>query len=321
MEMKMEKRRLGRSDLMVSPLCLGGNVFGWTADEATSFKVLDAYVDAGLNFIDTADVYSTWVPGHKGGESETIIGKWMKARGNRDKLVIATKVGSEMTPDRKGLSKTYIRSAVEASLQRLQTDTIDLYQSHRDDLDTPQQETLEAYDELIRAGKVRAIGASNFTADRLKEALEISTELGLPRYESLQPKYNLSDRAEYEADLEPLCREEEVGVIPYYGLASGFLTGKYRSEADFGKSVRGGRMAAYLDDRGRRILAALDEISARKNATPARIALAWLMARPGITAPIASATSVEQVQDLVQATQVRLDADDVAQLDQASAPA
>jgi aryl-alcohol dehydrogenase-like predicted oxidoreductase len=261
MEMKMEKRRLGRSDLMVSPLCLGGNVFGWTADEATSFKVLDAYADAGLNFIDTADVYSTWVPGHKGGESEVIIGKWMKARGNRDKLVIATKVGSEMGPNQKGLSKSYIGSAVEASLQRLQTDYIDLYQSHRDDLDTPQQETLGAYEELIRDGKVRAIGASNFTAARLKEALDISAELGLPRYESLQPKYNLSDRAEYEAELEPLCRREEIGVIPYYGLASGFLTGKYRSDADFGKSVRGGRMAAYLDDRGRRILAALDAVA------------------------------------------------------------
>jgi len=317
----MEKRRLGRSDLMVSPLCLGGNVFGWTADEAASFKVLDAYADAGLNFIDTADVYSTWVPGHKGGESEVIIGKWMKARGNRDKLVIATKVGSEMGPNQKGLSKSYIGSAVEASLQRLQTDYIDLYQSHRDDLDTPQQETLGAYEELIRDGKVRAIGASNFTAARLKEALDISAELGLPRYESLQPKYNLSDRAEYEAELEPLCRREEIGVIPYYGLASGFLTGKYRSDADFGKSVRGGRMAAYLDDRGRRILAALDAVAARKNATPAQIALAWLMARPGITAPIASATSVEQIRDLVQATKVLLDNDDIAQLDRASNPA
>jgi aryl-alcohol dehydrogenase-like predicted oxidoreductase len=321
MEMKMEKRRLGRSDLMVSPLCLGGNVFGWTADEATSFKVLDAYADAGLNFIDTADVYSTWVPGHKGGESEVIIGKWMKARGNRDKLVIATKVGSEIGPNQKGLSKSYIGSAVEASLQRLQTDYIDLYQSHRDDLDTPQQETLSAYEELIRDGKVRAIGASNFTAARLKEALDISAELGLPRYESLQPKYNLSDRAEYEAELEPLCRREEIGVIPYYGLASGFLTGKYRSDADFGKSVRGGRMAAYLDDRGRRILAALDAVAARKNATPAQIALAWLMARPGITAPIASATSVEQIRDLVQATKVLLDNDDIAHLDRASNPA
>jgi aryl-alcohol dehydrogenase-like predicted oxidoreductase len=283
--------------------------------------VLDAYADAGLNFIDTADVYSTWVPGHTGGESEVIIGKWMKARGNRDKLVIATKVGSEMGPNQKGLSKSYIGSAVEASLQRLQTDYIDLYQSHRDDLDTPQQETLSAYEELIRDGKVRAIGASNFTAARLKEALEISAELGLPRYESLQPKFNLSDRAEYEAELEPLCRREEIGVIPYYGLASGFLTGKYRSDADFGKSVRGGRMAAYLDDRGRRILAALDAVAARKNATPAQIALAWLMARPGITAPIASATSVEQIRDLVQATTVLLDNEDIAQLDRASNPA
>lgn len=316
----MDKRRLGRSGLMVSPLCLGGNVFGWTADEVTSFKVLDAYADAGLNFIDTADVYSTWVPGHKGGESEAIIGKWMKARGNRDRLVIATKVGSEMAPTQKGLSKSYIRSAVEASLQRLQTDYIDLYQSHRDDLDTPQQETLGAYEELIRDGKVRAIGASNFTAARLKEALEISAELGLPRYESLQPKYNLSDRAEYETDLESLCRKEEIGVIPYYGLASGFLTGKYRSEADFGKSVRGGRMAAYLDDRGKRILAALDAVSARKDATPAQVALAWLMARPGITAPIASATGMEQIRDLVKATEVRLDKDDIAQLDRASNP-
>jgi len=319
MEMVMDKRRLGRSNLMVSPLCLGGNVFGWTADEATSFRLLDAYVDAGLNFIDTADVYSTWVPGNKGGESESIIGRWIKARGNRDKLVIATKVGSEMGPNQKGLSKTYIRSAVEASLQRLQTDHIDLYQSHRDDLDTPQQETLQAYEELIRDGKVRAIGASNFTAARLKEALEISAELGLPRYESLQPKYNLHDRAEYEANLEPLCRQEEIGVIPYYGLASGFLTGKYRSEADFGKSVRGGRIATYLDERGKRILAALDEVAARKDATPAQIALAWLMARPGLTAPIASATSVEQLEDIVKAVTVHLDGSDIAQLDQASA--
>jgi aryl-alcohol dehydrogenase-like predicted oxidoreductase len=315
----MDKRRLGRSELMVSPLCFGGNVFGWTADEATSFRLLDAYVDAGLNFIDTADVYSTWASGNTGGESETIIGKWMKARGNRDRLVIATKVGSEMGPSQKGLSKSYIQSAVEASLQRLQTDYIDLYQSHRDDLDTPQQETLQAYEELIRDGKVRAIGASNFTAERLKEALAISTELGLPRYESLQNKYNLSDRSEYEAELEPLCRKEEIGVIPYYGLASGFLTGKYRSEADFGKSVRGGRMAAYLNDRGRRILSALDAVADRKSATPAQVALAWLMARPGLTAPIASATSVEQLHDIVKATRLSLSADDVTQLDAASA--
>ncbi|WP_230533828.1 aldo/keto reductase [Microvirga roseola] len=315
----MDKRRLGRSDLMVSPLCLGGNVFGWTVDEAASFRLLDAYADAGLNFIDTADVYSTWAPGNNGGESETIIGKWMQARGNRDRLIIATKVGSEMGPGQKGLSKNYIRSAVEASLQRLQTDYIDLYQSHRDDLDTPQQETLGAYEELIRDGKVRAIGASNFTAGRLREALEISTELGLPRYESLQPKYNLYDRAEYESELEPLCRENEIGVIPYYGLASGFLTGKYRSEQDFVKSVRGGRMANYLNDRGRRILAALDEVSARHVANPAQVALAWLMARPGLNAPIASATSLEQMQDLIASTRLRLDQTDIEQLDQASA--
>jgi aryl-alcohol dehydrogenase-like predicted oxidoreductase len=318
MEMMMDKRRLGRSDLMVSPLCLGGNVFGWTADEATSFKLLDAYADAGLNFIDTADVYSTWAPGNKGGESETIIGKWMKERGNRDRIVIATKVGSEMAPDKKGLSKGYIRSAVEASLRRLQTDVIDLYQSHRDDPDTPQQETLETYGELIREGKVRAIGASNFTAARMKEALAISVEHGLPRYESLQPKYNLYDRSEYEAELEPLCRHEEIGVIPYYGLASGFLTGKYRSEADFGKSVRGGRMAAYLNERGKRILSTLDDVGARRDATPAQVALAWLMARPGLTAPIASATSLEQLHDIVIATKLRLDETDVTELDRAS---
>ncbi|MEZ0170981.1 aldo/keto reductase [Microvirga sp. TS319] len=315
----MDKRRLGRSDLMVSPLCLGGNVFGWTADETTSFKLLDAYAGAGLNFIDTADVYSSWVPGHVGGESETIIGKWMKARGNRSSLIIATKVGSEMGPGKKGLSKAYIRSAVEASLQRLQTDYIDLYQSHRDDPDTPQQETLEAYAELVRDGKVRAIGASNFTAERLRQALETSAKHGLPRYESLQPEYNLYNRAGYESELEPLCRSQEIGVIPYYGLASGFLTGKYRSEADFGKSPRGGRMSAYLNERGRRILAALDDVAARKSASLAQVALAWLMARPGLTAPIASATSLEQMSDLVASTKLHLDSGDIEQLDQASA--
>jgi aryl-alcohol dehydrogenase-like predicted oxidoreductase len=315
----MDKRRLGRSDLMVSPLCLGTNVFGWTVDEASSFTLLDAYVEAGLNFIDTADVYSTWVSGNTGGESETIIGKWLQSRGHRDRIVLATKVGSDMGGGKKGLSKAYIRSAVEDSLRRLQTDYIDLYQSHRDDPNTPQQETLEAYAELIQAGKVRAIGASNFSAARLKGALDLSASLGLPRYESLQPKYNLYDRAEYERDLEPLCREQGVGVIPYYGLASGFLTGKYRSEEDFGKSVRGGNMASYLNERGKRILAALDEAAARKDATQAQIALAWLMARPGLTAPIASATSLEQMQDLRTATQLRLDRGDIEQLDQASA--
>ena len=315
----MKKRQLGRSDLMVSPLCLGGNVFGWTVDEATSFKLLDAYVEAGLNFIDTADVYSTWVPGNSGGESETIIGKWMKARGSRAALVIATKVGSEMGPGMKGLSRRYIRSAVEDSLRRLQTDYIDLYQSHWDDPETSQQETLEAYDELIREGKVRVIGASNFTAARLREALNISESLGLPRYESLQPPYNLYDRADYEMELEPLCREREIGVIPYYGLGSGFLTGKYRSEADFGKSPRGGRMRAYLNDRGKRILAALDDVASRRNTSLAQVALAWLMARPGLTAPIASATSLEQMKDLTASTRLHLDPADIEQLDQASA--
>ncbi len=315
----MEKRRLGRSDLLVSPLCLGSNVFGWTVDEPSSFKLLDAYVEAGLNFIDTADVYSTWVPGNTGGESETIIGNWMKARGNRDKVVIATKVGSEMGPNRKGLSKAYIRSAVEASLQRLQTDYIDLYQSHRDDPHTPQQETLEAYGELIREGKVRVIGASNFSAARLAEALDLSSRLDLPRYESLQPQYNLYDRSGYESELEPLCREQEIGVIPYYALASGFLTGKYRSEADFGKSVRGARMASYLDERGKRILSALDEVAAGQNATPAQVALAWLMARPGLTAPIASATNLEQMKDLVAAVSLELSSAEIEALNRASA--
>jgi aryl-alcohol dehydrogenase-like predicted oxidoreductase len=317
----MDKRRLGRSNLMVPPLCLGGNVFGWTADEATSLKLLDALIEAGLNFIDTADVYSRWVPGHSGGESETIIGKWMKARGNRDQVIIATKVGSEMGPGQKGLSKAYIRSAVEASLRRLQTDHIDLYQSHRDDADTPQAETLGVYADLVNEGKVRVIGASNFTAARMKEALDTSARHGLPRYESLQPLYNLYDRSEYEGELEQLCRENQIGVIPYYGLASGFLTGKYRSEADFGKSARGRNMGKYLNKRGEKILAALDQVALHHNVTPAQVALAWLMAHPGITAPIASATRTEQLADLVAATRLRLDPADIEKLDQAGAEA
>jgi aryl-alcohol dehydrogenase-like predicted oxidoreductase len=315
----MDKRRLGRSNIMVPPLCLGGNVFGWTVDEATSFKLLDALLEAGLNFIDTADVYSRWVPGHVGGESETIIGNWMKARGNRDQVIIATKVGSEMGPGEKGLSKAHIRSAVEASLRRLQTDHIDLYQSHRDDPDTPQAETLSVYADLINEGKVRAIGASNFTAARLREALDTSARMGLPRYESLQPLYNLYDRSEFEGELEPLCRDNEIGVIPYYGLASGFLTGKYRSEKDFGKSPRGRNMGKYLNARGERILAALDQVALHHQTTPAQVALAWLMARPGITAPIASATRLEQLDDLIAATRLRLEAAESQKLDRASA--
>lgn len=309
----MEKRRLGQSDLMVSPLCLGGNVFGWTADEATSFKILDGFVDAGLNFIDTADVYSAWVPDHTGGESESIIGRWMKARGTRDRVVVATKVGWE-----RGLSAAHIRTAVEDSLKRLQTDCIDLYQSHKDDPNTPLEETLGAHAELIKAGKVRAIGASNYSAARLREALDVSARTGLPRYESLQPEYNLHDRAGYEAELEPLCRENSLGVICYYALASGFLTGKYRSEADFGKSARGQRMGKYLNERGRRILAALDEVAAQWQATPAQVALAWLIARPGLTAPIASATSLDQLKDLIAATRLRLDPAAIERLTMAS---
>jgi aryl-alcohol dehydrogenase-like predicted oxidoreductase len=313
----MEKRRLGHSNLMVSPICFGGNVFGWTVDEATSFRLLDAFLEAGFNFIDTADVYSRWAPGNTGGESESIIGKWMKARGNRDAVVIATKVGSEMGPGRKGLSKRHIRESVEASLRRLQTDYIDLYQSHRDDPETPQSETLSTYAELIDEGKVRAIGASNFSAARLREALDTSAKMGLPRYKTLQPLYNLFDRSELEGDLEKVCLDNAISVISYSSLASGFLTGKYRSERDFGKSVRGGRMGNFLNERGLRILAALDQVALHHAATPAQVALAWLMARPGIAAPIASATSLDQLQDLIAAARLRLEPSDIEKLDQA----
>jgi aryl-alcohol dehydrogenase-like predicted oxidoreductase len=312
----MEKRRLGKSDLTVAPLCLGGNVFGWTADEDASFAILDAFVDAGFNFIDTADVYSKWAPGHHGGESETILGDWLKRRRKRDDVVIATKVGSEMAPDKKGLSKAYIARAVEDSLRRLNTDYIDLYQSHRDDETTPIEETLQAYGALIKAGKVRAIGASNFTAARLTAALKASATQGLPRYETLQPEYNLMVRA-FEQELAPLCEREGLGVIPYFGLASGFLTGKYRSKADLKQSPRGEDVEAYLDGRGLRVLSALDTVAARRNATPAQVALAWLMTR--ITAPIASATSVKQLGDLVASVRVALDPGDVELLDAASA--
>jgi aryl-alcohol dehydrogenase-like predicted oxidoreductase len=315
----MEKRRLGRSGIEVAPLCFGGNVFGWTADEATSFKLLDAFVAAGLDFIDTADVYSTWVPGHRGGESETIIGNWLRQRGGRERVVIATKCGSDMGEGRKGLSRAWIRRAVEDSLRRLQTDVIDLYQAHVDDTATPLEETLEAFAELIREGKVRAIGASNYSAARLKEALAVSARAGLPRYESLQPEYNLHDRKGYEAELEPLCREEGLGVITYFSLARGFLTGKYRSKRDLGQSPRGSGIARYLDARGHRILAALDAVAAATQVTPAQVALAWLMARPSITAPIASATSLRQLDDLIAATRLRLPLEAISRLDAASA--
>jgi aryl-alcohol dehydrogenase-like predicted oxidoreductase len=315
----MQKRKLGRSSLEIAPLMFGGNVFGWTADEAMSFKLLDGFVGAGLNAIDTADVYSKWVPGNKGGESEAIIGKWLKSRGNRDKIVLATKVGMEMPGIGQGLRKDYIMARVEDSLKRLQTDYIDLYQSHQDDKSVPIDEPLAAYQKLIEQGKVRVIGASNFEAPRLAEALKASSAKKLPRYESLQPHYNLLERAGFEKDLEPLCLKEQVGVIPYYSLASGFLTGKYRSEADIGDRARGARAKAYLNERGSRILKALDEVAARTSSNPAQVALAWLIARPSITTPIASATTLEQLKDLVAATRLKLDADAIKQLDQASA--
>ena len=314
----MQKRKLGKSGLDISALVLGGNVFGWTADEATSFKLLDAYVAAGGNCIDTADVYSRWVPGHQGGESETVIGKWVKQRGNRDKVLIATKAGWEMGPEQKGLKKAYILQAVEASLQRLQTHTIDLYQSHLDDPGTPVEETLEAYAQLVKQGKVRVIGASNFGADRLAESLKASRQHDWPVYQSLQPHYNLCERADYEQKLEPLCREAGLGVIPYFSLAAGFLTGKYRSEADLAKSPRGQAVKKYLNERGFRILDALDQVAKQTASTPTAVALAWLLARPSITAPIASATSLAQLDTLIAGTRLQLDAAAVAVLDRAS---
>jgi aryl-alcohol dehydrogenase-like predicted oxidoreductase len=315
----MNRRKLGNTGFDVAPLAFGGNVFGWTVDEATSFRLLDAFVDAGFNLIDTADSYSRWVTGHQGGESETIIGRWIAARGRHDDVVIATKVGSDMGLGRKCLRKDYILQAAEASLRRLQVDAIDLYQSHWDDETTPLDETLEAYATLIAQGKVRAIGASNLSADRLQQALDVSARNGLPRYLTLQPPYNLYDRATFEGPLASLCIREGIGVISYFALAAGFLTGKYRSEADFAKSARGGGMSKYLNPRGLRILAALDRVAADKHATPAAVALAWLIDRPGLTAPIASATTVEQLGELIAATRLRLDVDAVRALDQASA--
>jgi aryl-alcohol dehydrogenase-like predicted oxidoreductase len=314
----MKKRRLGRSDLEVAPFCFGGNVFGWTVDEKTSFELLDAFLDQGFNFIDTADAYSRWVPGHTGGESEAIIGRWMKQRGNRDKVIVATKVGADMGSGRT-MAPAYVRKAIEDSLKRLQTDRIDLYQTHWDDEKTPLEEVLSTYADLIKAGKVRVIGASNYSAARLREALDISARKGLPRYESLQPQYNLVERQEYEAELGPLCRKEQIGVIPYYSLASGFLTGKYRSKDDAKKSARGSGATKYLDERGLRVLAALDEIAAEQRASVAQVALAWLLAKPELTAPIASATSLSQLNELLGAVRLELNRAEVARLDAASA--
>jgi aryl-alcohol dehydrogenase-like predicted oxidoreductase len=316
----MPLRRLGRTDLSIAPLVLGGNVFGWTADKKTSFAVLDRFAAAGLTAIDTADVYAAWAPGNKGGESETILGEWMKARGNRGRTIIITKVGSPMGQGKEGLSARYIAEAAEASLKRLQTDVIDLYLSHWPDMATPIEETLSAYQRLIEQGKIRWCGASNLNVAMLEAALAAAKAKGLPRYEVLQPEYNLADRQEFEGALADLCAREEIGVITYFSLAKGFLTGKYRIEADLSKSPRGGGVKAYLNPRGFRILDALDAVAARHKAKPAEVALAWVMARPGVTAPIASATSVEQVDSLVRATELTLSNEDVTDLDGASAP-
>ena len=314
-------RELGHSGLHVAPLALGGNVFGWNVDEKVSFALLDAFVEAGFNLVDTADMYSSWAPGNRGGESETIIGRWLQRSGKREQVVLATKVAK--WAERPGLSADNIAAAIDDSLRRLHTDVVDLYQAHEDDESVPLEETLGAFARLIEAGKVRAIGASNYSATRLREALQISADYHLPRYESLQPEYNLYDRAGYEAELEPLAREPELGVIGYYALARGFLSGKYRSAADAGKSrVRGGEVAAqYLNPRGLRILTALDDVAASHTATPAQVALAWLIARPGITAPIVSATRVEQLHDVLAAARLQLSAQDIAQLDAASGEA
>ena len=314
----MERRRLGATGFEIAPLALGGNVFGWTADEPTSFGVLDAFVDAGFNLIDTADSYSRWAPGHSGGESETVIGRWIARRGRHDDVVIATKVGSDMGRGEKCLRRDYIMQAAEQSLRRLGVEAIDLYQSHWDDPKTPFDETLDAYARLIEQGKVRAIGASNLDAARLAEALAVADRTGLPRYRTLQPLYNLYDRSEFEGALSDVCVREGLGVITYFSIGAGFLTGKYRSEADFNKSARGGGMKKYLNARGMRILAVLDEVSASLQATPVQVALAWLMQRPGVTAPIASATSVAQLQELLGAARLTLHADALERLDRAS---
>lgn len=315
----MKRRKLGNSGLEIAPLVFGGNVFGWTVDEPTAFTLLDAFVAAGGNCIDTADVYSHWVPGNAGGESETMIGKWLRRPGNREKVVLVTKVGKDMGAGRKGLSKAYILRAVEDSLARLQTDRIDLYLSHEDDRQTPLEETLEAYAQLIRQGKVRAIGASNYDAPRLAQALALSRQHGWPSYHCLQPLYNLYDREQYETELEPLCRTEGLGVITYFSLASGFLSGKYRSKADLAKSPRGGSVGKYLNERGERIIQALEQVANTHKAGMASVAVAWLLARESVTAPIASATSLDQLQSLIAATELKLGHAAMEQLDKASA--
>ncbi len=315
----MQMRRLGHTDLAIAPMVLGGNVFGWTADKATSFAVLDRFAAAGLNVVDTANSYSSWVRGNRGGESEAIIGEWMKARGTRRRTIVITKVGSPMGKGKEGLSARYIEEAVEASLRRLQTDVIDLYLSHFPDQATPFAETLGAYQRLIEKGKIRWCGASNLTVALLEAAIAAAKERGGPRYEVLQPEYNLADRREFENGLADLCLREEIGVITYFSLAKGFLSGKYRTAEDLTKSPRGGGVKAYLNPRGFRILDALEAVGARHKAKPAEVALAWLIARPGVTAPIASATSPEQVESLIRATELLLSDGDMTALSEASA--
>ena len=316
----MQKRPLGRSGLTISPLVLGGNTFGWTADEATSFAILDRFVDHGFQLIDTANVYSAWVEGHDGGESERIIGQWLERSGKRNQVLIATKVGHPMTASDKGLGRAAIGKHVDASLRRLRTDRIDLYQTHKDDPDTPLEETLDALDRLVKAGKVRAIGASQYDAKRLRESMQASARLGLARYDTLQPEYNLADRAGFERDLQPVAKEYGLAVIPFYGLAKGFLTGKYRKAADIEGRPRADGLKKYFEgDRGLRILAALDDVSKRLEATPAQVALAWTMAQPTIAAPIVSVTSVAQLDEIAPAARLALGADDLAQLDRAGA--
>ncbi|MDN3547121.1 aldo/keto reductase [Mucilaginibacter aquaedulcis] len=315
----MEKRELGNSGISTAPLIFGGNVFGWTVKGKDNALLLDAFLDAGFNTVDTADVYSAWVTGNKGGESEIEIGKWIKQSGKRDKVIIATKVGAELGPDKKGLKKDYIIKAAEDSLSRLQTDYIDLYQSHYDDASTPVEETLRAYDQLIKDGKVRAIGASNFSVERLHESLKVSREKGLAAYQTLQPEYNLFDRQQYETVFEPFIREQNIGVISYFSLASGFLSGKYRSAADLEGSNRAALVKKYLTERGFNILNALDDVATQYSATPSAIALAWLIARPGITAPIVSATNVAQLNELTKAATLQLSNEAIETLNTASA--
>lgn len=313
----MEKRQLGQSDLHIAPIVFGGNVFGWTIDEKKSFELLDAFTGAGFNTIDTADVYSRWADGNSGGESEKIIGNWLKSRGNRESVIIATKVGSDMG-EGKSLKKNYILKAAEASLKRLKTDYIDLYQTHFDDLDTPVEETLSAYDQLVKEGKVRWIGASNITPERLLQSLDASQVNGFPVYQTLQPHYNLYAREQYESQYEPLCLGHGLGVITYFSLESGFLTGKYRTKSDLEKSPRGGDMDKYFDTRGLKILSALDEVASIHNTTPAAVALAWLIKRQSVTAPIVSATNLKQLDSIIAAPNLELRADDIGQLNSAS---